>query len=123
MVSALLSWLGANAGGLGIFGAAIAFVWSVVRFMLVRQRDYEAREFKTYHQLIKELVSPNSETKAMWIDRQAAIIFELRRFERYYELTVRMLLGLKQLWFSHPRLIEEIDLTLAHIRKRKPNLS
>jgi hypothetical protein len=117
-----LSWLGANGTGLGIFGAAIAFVWSVVQFMLVRQREYEAREFEIYHRLIKELVSPDPDTKSMWLDRQAAVIFEMRRFKRYYELTVRSLLNLKKDWSSYPRLVEEIDLTLAYIHKKAPKL-
>jgi hypothetical protein len=124
-MSTLLSWFGTDAGSLGIFGAAIAFIWSVVRFMLVRQRDYEAREFKIYHRLIKELVCPDPESKATWIDRQAAVIFELRRFKRYYEVTSRMLQGLKQneAWSKNPRLMEEIDLTLSYICERMPSLS
>ena len=61
----------------------------------------------------------------MWLDRRAAVAFELRHFPRYYEFTERMLIGLKKKWatdlnFQWPRLIEEIDLTLRHIqRKRK----
>ena len=122
---ALLSWFGTHAGGFGILGAAIAFIWSVVKFMLVRQQDYEAREFETYHRLIKELVCPDPETKATWIDRQAATIFELRRFKRYYEVTSRMLRSLKQNegWSKDPRVTEEIDLTLSYICKRMPRLS
>jgi hypothetical protein len=59
----------------------------------------------------------------MWIDRQAAVVFELRHFPRYYEFTERMLKGLREKWskdpeFRWPRLVEEIDLTLAHIQKR-----
>jgi hypothetical protein len=52
------------------------------------------------------------------IDHQAATIFELRHFPRYYEFTARMLPRLREDWLPQAkakRLIEEIDLTLAFI--------
>jgi hypothetical protein len=120
----LLSHLSGNAAALSIAGAAIAFLWSVVQFVLVRKRDQEHREFEIYHKLIKELVVPDSDTKVMWIDRQTAIIFELRQFRRYHELTLRTLKGLREKWTGdsevrYPRLVEEIDLTVANIEHRK----
>lgn len=59
----------------------------------------------------------------MWIDRQAAVAFELRHFPRYYEFTEPTLVTLKKKWaggpnFQRARLIEEIDLTLKHIQKK-----
>ena len=120
----LFTLITSNATALGIFGAAIAFMWSVVQFILVRKRDEQHREFEIYHRLIKELVSPDPESKFVWIDRQTAVLFELRRFKRYHEHTLRTLLGLKDKWandpeFKFPRLLEELDLTVAHIRQRK----
>jgi hypothetical protein len=118
-----LAWLSAHAAALSAFGAAIAFVWTIAQFLLQRQRESRERQFETYHRLVKELVSPDSATGNMWIDRQAAVVFELRHFPRYYEFTERMLKGLREKWskdpeFRWPRLVEEIDLTLAHIQKR-----
>jgi len=59
----------------------------------------------------------------MWLDRQAAVAFELRHFPLYYDFTERMLVGLKKGWAANPnvqpRLIEEIDLTLKHIQENK----
>lgn len=120
----LLKTLTENAAALTILGAGIAFIWSVIQFILVRKRDEQHREFEIYHRLIKELVSPDSESKSVWIDRQTAILFELRRFKRYHEHTLRTLIGLKNKWsndptFSYPRLLEELDLTVSHIRARK----
>lgn len=118
-----VSWLSSNAvAALSILGAAVAFVIST--WQQVRQRRAEAREreFQAFHRLVKELVSPESPQGMMWIDRQAATIFELRHFPRYYEFTERMLESLKREWGSDParwpRLIKEIDLTLNHIRGR-----
>jgi hypothetical protein len=121
----LLAWLLAHITALSAFGAAIAFIWSVAQFLAQRRRESRERQFETYHRLVKELVSPDSATGTTWIDRQAAVVFELRHFPRYYGFTERMLKGLEEEWGKNPkpgsaRLLEEIDLTLAHIRKRRP---
>ncbi len=118
----LLTTIAANAAALGILGAAIAFIWSVVQFALVRKREEQHREFEIYHRLVKELVSPDPESRVVWIDRQTAVLFELRRFHRYHEHTLRTLLGLREKWsndpeFSFKRLLEELDLTVEHIRR------
>lgn len=118
-----MNFFSTNTAALGIFGAAVAFIWSVIQFVLVRMRDEKHREFEIYHRLIKELVSPDPESKSIWIDRQAAVIFELRRFKRYHEFTLRTLLGLQKKWsndpeFTFPRLLEELDLTIEYIRRK-----
>jgi hypothetical protein len=120
----MLSWLTSNAAALGVLGAAITFVWSAIQFILVRRKEQQAREFQAFHRLIKELVSPDDTNKFIWIDRQMAVVFELRHFNRYYDVTVRILSGLREKWSADPefrwtRLTEEIDLTLEHIRKQK----
>jgi hypothetical protein len=112
------------AAALGVIGAAIAFIWSVVQWVLVRRREEEHREFEIYHRLIKELVSPDPDrSNVVWMDRQTAVLFELRRFKRYHEHVLRTLQGLRSGWtadpdFKFPRLIEELDLTVEHIQKR-----
>ena len=117
----VLTAFSTNAVALSTIGATIAFAWSVIQFVLVRMRDEEHREFEIYHRLIKELVAPDPESKVTWIDRQTAVLFELRRFKRYHELTLRTLFGLREKWsadpdFTFPRLLEELDLTVKHIR-------
>jgi len=67
---------------------------------------------------VKELVGEKPE-QPMYLDRQAALVFELRHFPGYYEDTERMLKNLRHSW-NQPqfvRVIEEIDLTLKHIRQ------
>ncbi|MES2950686.1 MAG: hypothetical protein V4858_19305 [Pseudomonadota bacterium] len=118
----VLTMLTTNAAALTAVGAAVAFIWSVIQFVLVRKRDQEHREFEIYHRLVKELVATDPETKVVWIDRQTAVLFELRRFKRYHELTLRTLLGLRNKWsndpeFNFPRLLEELDITVEHIRR------
>jgi hypothetical protein len=104
----------------GAVGAAIAFTFSVVQFVIVRSRESRDREFEKYHALIEQLVSPG-EKGVMFLDRQIAMLFELRHFPRYFECTQRILLGLRETWGGNEkwsRLIQEIDLTLAYIKKK-----
>jgi hypothetical protein len=123
MALGLLAWFGAHSAVLSAFGAAVVFIWGVVQFVLQRRRECSERQFETYHRLVKELVSPDSTAGQMWIDRQAAVVFELRHFPRYYEFTTRMLEGLKNGWGKEKtsqwaRLLEEVDHTLTYIEKR-----
>ena len=111
----MLNWLGSNLTGLSIIGAVISFIWSFIQFIDTRRRDLQFREFETYHRLIKELVGGER------IDHQAATVFELRHFPRYYEFTARLLSRLRDDLASQvkaKRLIEEIDLTLAFIGRK-----
>jgi len=121
----LVTWLSSNAAAaLGIFGAAIAFIVSTTLQIFQRKAEAREREFQAFHKLVKELVSPDPADGVTRIDRQAAVVFELRHFPLYYEFTERMLVGLKKNWSADPnlqwpRLIEEIDLTLKHIQKNR----
>ncbi|MEO0515116.1 MAG: hypothetical protein AAF086_07465 [Planctomycetota bacterium] len=121
----MLEWFTANVTGLSIIGSAIAFVWPIVQFVITRRRDLQLREFEIYHRLIKELVSPDSDGASLWVDRQAAILFELRNFKRYYEFSARTLIGLRTKWAAQPmqfpRLMQELDLTIAFLEKKVPN--
>ena len=103
-------------------GAAVAFIWSVIQFFSVRAREARVREFETFHRLIKELVEPPSEGAGLYIDRQCAVLFELRFFPRYFSFTLRTLLALKSKWRESagqfPRILEELDITIGFIDKR-----
>lgn len=103
-------------------GASIAFIFSVYKFQAERKASHFWKEFETYHKLIKELVQPPSETEGLYIDRQTTIIYELRFYKRYFPHSLRMLLSLREKWVGvpnqYPRLIEELDLTIEHIKKQ-----
>ena len=96
--------------------AAIASIFSIVQFVLVRKRESREREFDKYHSLIESLVSPTKE--GIFLDRQIAVVFELRHFNRYFECTRRILTGLKQTWGKDEknlRVVQEIGLTLESL--------
>ena len=106
---------------LSAIGATLAFIFAIYKFQIERKTEFYWKEFEVFHKLVKELVEPPSEQGAMYVDRQAAIMFELRNFKRYYPYSHRMLSGLRKKWTAvpnqFPRLIEEMDLTMEHISK------
>ncbi|AFT69516.1 hypothetical protein B5T_01233 [Alloalcanivorax dieselolei B5] len=107
---------------LSALGAAIAFIFGVYKFQAERKATHFWREFEAYHKLVKELVEPSSEDGAMYVDRQAAAVYELRFYSRYYPHSLRMLKGLREKWGAvsgrYPRLIDELDLSIEYISGR-----
>lgn len=101
--------------------ACVGAMWPLYNYVIQRRRENNLKEFENYHKLIKELVQPD-DSKCMYVDRQTAIIYEMRNFKRYYSFSYRTLLGLKEKWVNvpdqYPRLVEEIDITIAFLKKK-----
>ena len=123
----LLKWLSSNAiAALSILGASVAFMVSTWQQVSQRKAEAEQRQFQAFHDVVEKIVSPLPTDGLFYVDRQAAVIFELRHFPRYFEFTKRMLLRLKTKWTDEPpphthvnMLVEEIDLTLKYIGSKK----
>jgi hypothetical protein len=86
-------------------------------FAFFKFREYlKDKRFKTYHELIDELVNEQrNPDRVIKLDRQIAIVFELRNFSNYYPLSIRILSDLKDTW-DNPRIIKEIDLSLNFMK-------
>jgi hypothetical protein len=97
------------------------FLWTTYQYFDTRKRDQDLREFEIYHKLIKELVQPDGEN-GLYVDRQTAIIYELRNFKRYYPFSYRTLVGLKEKWSKvdgqFPRLLDEIEQTINFLKRK-----
>ena len=107
----------------GIVSSLGTFIWTVYGYLDTKKREQNLKEFENYHKLIKELVQPEDNDKPMmYVDRQTAIIYELRHFKRYYPLSYRTLLGLKEKWEKvpnqFPRLLDECDRTLRYLKSK-----
>ena len=120
-----VGWLSSNAvAALSIFGAAVAFVVSTWQQVSQRRSEAAERQFQAFHDIVEKVVSPAPTEGLFYVDRQAAVVFELRHFPRYYDYTERMLARLRKKWVAEAQphshvLIEEIDLTLKHIQQNK----
>ena len=58
--------------------AMLAFVFAVYKYIDEKKRSLFWKEFEVFHKLIKDLVEPTSDKDTMYLDRQIAIIFELK---------------------------------------------
>lgn len=116
---------------LSALASAIAVIIALVKFVIERRDAHYWKEFDVYHKLVKELVEPDKETNVLYVDRQAAIVFELRNFKRYYPISLRMLVGLSPKFEEgekhSERLKQEFQLTIKFFKKKlnisDPNLS
>src|ERR1700722_17050449 len=99
-----------------ICSAIAGAFWAFLKF-----RDYvKDRRFHTFHDLIDALVDqqhyPDREIK---LDRQIAIVYELRNYTAYYPVVRRILSGLKENEWkeSDQRIVAETNLTLDFISR------
>ncbi len=113
-----------NATTLGVVLGAIPTIWAIVQYILNKRAEEKRLDFETYHKLIKQLVEREDPNLPMKLDRQIAIIFELRGFKHYFPVTLRILRGLKLDWADYgpadkrARLFEELDLAIAYIANK-----
>ncbi len=118
-IKAIWKWLNDNGAVVGILVALVPLAWSGISFLRQKKKELMQLQFETYHRLIDELV--RGKGGALFIDSQIAIVFELRRFPAYFPVTRRVLRHLRAGWVANPinqRLVEEIDITLAHIHRK-----
>jgi len=113
---------------LSVILAAIPIIWGSISYIKIKKKEADYLQFKTYHDLIQQLVEPEKPGSAMFIDRQIAVIFELRYFKKYYPVSLRILKGLKESWTKsgvNLRLSQELDMTINFLENNghdRPNL-
>lgn len=89
--------------------------WGILKF-----RDHiRDKRFKTYHELINWLVNEQIQPdRKIKLDRQIAVVYELRNFPSYFDVSKRILKGLQRQWEKGDnRIIEEIQLTIAYMER------
>ncbi len=82
-------------GALGFmlaFGTAAAALY---HYLSIKRSEERARRFSNFHQLLQDLnegkPKPNGEAGGQYIDRQLAIIYELRNFTDYHPVILIIL--------------------------------
>ncbi len=74
----------------------MAFISSTTQRMAQRRAEADERQFQAFHTIVEKVVAPERTEGLVYIDRQAAVVFELRPFPRYYDFAERMLVRLKK---------------------------
>lgn len=105
----IYNFLGSNTGSVTIIVVLIAGIWQYCKY----QKEWN---FKNYHSLIKKLNQSDTPGEAIKLYRQIAIVYELRKYPRYFPVTKRILKG----WLGsrseeHKNLYNEMELTINYI--------
>jgi hypothetical protein len=119
----MIYWIANHADLIGAVIAVAGFIlslatlsFSAYRFVEVRRAEQRQLNFENYHKLIGALVGGSDINAVLKVDSQIAIIFELRNFREYADVSIRILNGLIDEWSERgfpSRLIEEMRLTVA----------
>ncbi len=123
-VSLAWKWLNDNAGAVGVVLAVVPLVWATYTYLSIKKQEQKERHFLAYHKLIQQLVEREDPNQPMRLDRQIAVIFELRNFKEYFPVTLRILRGLKESWADYRpkdkrnRLHEELDESISYIERK-----
>ncbi|WP_173981692.1 hypothetical protein [Magnetospirillum sp. SS-4] len=105
----------------------VILIYPAFKYVRIRREDRQHREFETYHGLVKTAVGDTDNIANRYADRQIAAIYELRNYNRYYEVTGRILENLRKAINSRDTrndqgplsVCKEIDLTLDVITRYK----
>jgi hypothetical protein len=120
---AIWEWFKTDVGGVSIVLTILTALWTALRALAKRQLELRLENLRIYHELIKRLVAPD-EKNTMWLDCQVGLVFELRHFPAYFEVSLRILKGSLEAWKvggKYPRLVNEAGATIAEIENKSCN--
>lgn len=81
-IEEILKFIKDNQIQIYVLGVTITFLFGVYKFYIRRKTELYWKEFEIYHKLLKDLVQPEVENGSVYLDRQVAIIFELKNFKK-----------------------------------------
>ncbi|MCH5508877.1 hypothetical protein B1F69_19320 [Pseudomonas syringae] len=119
-------FLSEHNGALGLILSLATAAFALNHYFSIKRSEEQARKFANFHQLLQDLnegkPKPNGDVGGQYIDRQQAIIYELRSFKEYHPVIVRILNRAIVTWGqSETRymnvLIDEAQKTLSFIIK------
>ncbi|MFA6253565.1 MAG: hypothetical protein WC687_04870 [Patescibacteria group bacterium] len=111
----LLLLLEAHSNLIVALSIIIGGFWGIIKF----REHIKDKRFKTYHELIDWLVNEQIQPdRKIKLDRQIAIVYELRNFPNYFDVSKRILKGLHEQWKDEDkRILNEIQLTLSYMER------
>lgn len=120
-------WLSDNNGALGFALALITAASALYHYLTIKKSEDAARRFTSYHNMIRDL-NVGEDGGAPYLDKQVAIVFEMRNFPEYYPATLRILKRSIKRWrlsaslntnpFSPNILADEAELTIKFINRK-----
>lgn len=122
------SWVVLNNGVLALIVAILVAVAALVQFFWIKISEDHARQFANYHKLLEDLNEkkdgPDGRTSGQYLDRQMAIIYELRSLRKYHAISLRILERNLLTWTQisnggYGSVISEAQRTIAFIKRNQ----
>lgn len=99
----------------GIIGVAVTVGIGVIGFchyIAIKRAEERGRRYDRYHKLLEDLnVSPRGD--APFVDRQVAVVYEMRNFPEYFSVSLRILKRSLARWKEMSKR-SELSATLLH---------
>ncbi|MBH3433677.1 MULTISPECIES: hypothetical protein [Pseudomonas] len=116
-----------NNGVLALIVAVLVAMTALIQFFLIKRSEEHARQFANYHKLLEDLnekKDPDGKISGQYLDRQMAIVYELRNLRKYHAITVRVLERCLGSWekledFGYAPVISEAERTIAYIKRNQ----
>lgn len=125
----LLDFAVQYSGIIGVFVTVLIALIGMFHYLSMKRAEERGKQYDRYHRLLEDLnASPRGD--APFIDRQVAVVYELRNFPEYYPVTLRILERSMPRWKSLRSLsagvsgsvntlYEEAQLTVNFIKRRQ----
>jgi len=107
---------------LGTLVSSLALVGGLVTFFIQRNDSLKIQEPESYHNFIKPLVE--GECGVTYQDRQIAVLFGLKEYERHHSVSLHILKGSYQQWSNGDkkdkieRVLAEMERTIKFLEER-----
>lgn len=77
-------------GSLAVLVAVLVAACGFVHYLSTRRSEERGKQYDRYHQLLEDL-NVGADGSGQYLDRQIAVIYELRNFPEYWPVTLRIL--------------------------------
>lgn len=93
-MTAIINFLSTNNGAIAVLITLAVSLYKFFQYLNIKLDELREKKFKHYHDdLIKKLVQAENKDENIKLDRQIAIIYELRNFPEYFPVSKRILDG------------------------------
>ncbi|MDD3897276.1 MAG: hypothetical protein PHU04_05590 [Candidatus Peribacteraceae bacterium] len=115
MLSDIINLLSTAPNTVTVLLTAISLISAAFWALFQYGQKNKDKRFSTYHDLVDQLVNEQrNPDRIIKLDRQIAVVYELRNFKNYFPVSIRILNGFKGVC-TDKRIIEEIDLTVQYM--------
>ncbi len=97
---------------LGVLIPLFTLAFSALKYVDIRELEQNQQNFDNYHGLIERL------TNTVNMDVQTAILYELRNYPEYKDVSIRILSSYQTKWKAREMLYAELNLPINELQNK-----